>query len=58
VDLHGLGIGKVLDATHLQTYKDKLAKVNGAIEVEETLLDDVFEAEEVDYPDEHIEDVF
>jgi hypothetical protein len=59
VDLHGLGVGKVLESTHLQTYKDKLAKVNGVWEVnEERLLDDIFEAaEEVDYPNEHIEDI-
>ena len=58
VDLHRLGVGKVVEATHLQTYKDKLARANGAFEVErETLLDDIFEVEEVDDPDDHMEDI-
>jgi len=59
VDLHGLGIRKVVEGTHLQAYRDKLAKVNGAFEVElETLVDDILEAAEADDPDEQIEDVF
>jgi hypothetical protein len=58
VDLHGLGVGNVMDATHLQAYKDKLVKVNGAFEIEEIPIDDIFEAEEIDYSDEYIEDVF
>ncbi len=58
VDLHGLGAGKVCDSTHLEAYKEKLAKVNGAFEVDlGTLLDDILEVEDVDDPNEQIEDV-
>ena len=58
VDLHRLGVGKVVEATHLQTYKDKQVRVNGAFKVErETLVNDIFKANEVDDPGEHIEDV-
>src|SRR5579859_638664 len=34
VDLHGLGVGKVLEGTYIQGYRDKLAKVNGVFEHE------------------------
>jgi len=42
----------------LEAYKEKLAKVNGAFEVDlGTLLDDILEVEDVDDPNEQIEDV-
>lgn len=57
VDLHGLGLQKTIDGTYLQTYKDRLEKVNGGFEVElETLLDDILEMEEVNDFDEQVEE--
>ena len=47
------------DGTHLEAYKEKLAKVNGAFKVGmETVLDDILEGEEGDSIDEQMEDFF
>ena len=48
VDLHGLGVGKVLEGTHLQAYKDKLAKINSVFEDElEGLVDDILDGDDI-----------
>ena len=60
IDLHGLGLQKVIDGTYLKTYKDRLERINGDFEVEVEMLevDDIIEMEDIDDFVEQLEDVW
>ncbi len=56
VDLHGWDVEKLFKDTHIQAYRDKLAKTNGILEDLELLVDEILDMEGLEDDDEEVED--